>query len=52
MQTGYILDTLTSVDNCDIVKIGGELIEFYESVIYREKFKISPFQKVIGKGLL
>ena len=49
MRNGYIIDTLTSVDIQEIVKIGGEVIEFYEGVIYRENFKISPFKKVIEK---
>ena len=45
MRNGYIIDTLTSVDICEIVKIGGKVIEFYEGVIYRENFKISHFRK-------
>ena len=49
MRNGYIVDTLTSVDICEIVKIGGKVIEIYEGVIYRENFKISPFRKVIEK---
>ena len=49
MRNGYIIDTLTSVDICEIVKIGGKVIEIYEGVIYREKFKVSPFRKVIEK---
>ena len=49
MRNGYIIDTLTSVDICEIVKIGGKVIEMYEGVIYREKFKISPFRKVMEK---
>ena len=49
MRNGYIVDTLTSVDICEIVKIGGEIIEIYEGVIYRENFKISPFRKIIEK---
>ena len=32
-----------------IVKTGGKVIEIYESVIYRQNFKISPFKKVIDK---
>ena len=48
MRNGYIIDTLTSVDIQEIVKIGGKVIEIYEGVIYRENFKISPFRKVIG----
>ena len=49
MTNGYIIDTLTSVDICEIVEIGGKVIEIYESVIYRENFEISPFVKVIEK---
>ena len=43
MRNGYIIDVLTSVDICEIVKIGGRVIEIYEGVIYQENFKISPF---------
>ena len=49
MRNGYIIDTLTSVDNCGIVKTGGRVNEIYEGVIYLENFKISPFRKVIEK---
>ena len=49
MRNGYIIDTLTSVDIQEIVKIGGKVVEIYEGVIYREDFKISPFSKVIEK---
>ena len=49
MRNGYIIDTLTSVDIQEIVKIGGKVIEIYESVIYRENFKVSPLRKVIEK---
>ena len=47
MRNGYIIDTLTSVDIQEIVKIGGKVIKIYEGVIYRENFKVSPFRKVI-----
>ena len=47
MRNGYIIDILTSVDICEIVKNGGKVIEIYEGVIYRENFTISPFRKVI-----
>ena len=47
MRNGYFIDTLTSVDICEIVKIGGKVIEIYEGVIYRENYKISPFRNVI-----
>ena len=46
MRNGHIIDTLPSVDNQEIVKIG-KIIEIYEGVVYRENFKISLFIKVI-----
>ena len=49
MRNGYIIDTLTSVDIQELIKIGGKVIEIYEGNIYREKFKLSPFRKVIDK---
>ena len=42
MRNGYIIDTLTSVDIQEIVKIGGKVIETYEGAMYRENFKESP----------
>ena len=47
MRNGYIIDTFTSVDIQEIVRIGGKVIKIYKGVIYREKFKVSPFRKVI-----
>ena len=44
MQNGYVIDTLTSVDIQESVKIGGKVID-----IYRENFKVCPFRKVIDK---
>ena len=49
MRNGYIIDTLTSVDIHEIVKIGGKVVEIYEGVVYRENFKVSPFRRVIEK---
>ena len=49
MRNGYIIDTLTSVDIQEIVKIGGKVIQIFEGVIYRENFKVSPFRNVIDK---
>ena len=49
MRNGYIIDTLTSVDICEIVENGGKVIEIYEGDIYRENFKVNPFRKVIEK---
>ena len=49
MRNGHIIDTLTSIDIQEKVKIGGKVIETYEGAIYWEDFKISPFEKVIEK---
>ena len=49
MRNCYIIDTLTSVDIQEFVKIGGKVIEIYEGIVYRENFKTSPFRKVIEK---
>ena len=49
MRNGYIIDTLTSVNIQETVKIGGKVIEIYEGVFYRENFKVSPFRKFIDK---
>ena len=49
MRNGYITQVLTSVDIQEIVKIGRKVIEIYEGVIYKENFKINPFEKVITK---
>ena len=43
------IQTLTSVDIQEIVKIGGRVEEIYEVVIYRKKFEISPFKKTKDK---
>ena len=40
MRNGYIIDTLTSVDLCEIVKTCGKVIQTHEGVIYRENFKL------------
>ena len=49
MRNGFIVDVLTSLGIQEIKKIGGKVIENYESVIYWEDFKISPFRKIIEK---
>ena len=51
MRNGFFIDTLTSVDGQEIVKIGGEAFQIYEGDIYQGDFKISPFKKVTGKVL-
>ena len=49
MRNGYIIETLTSVDICAILEIGGKVIERYEGVNYRVNFMVSPFRKGIEK---
>ena len=49
MRNGYIIDTITSIDIQEIVKIGAKRTEIYQGVIYRGNFKISPFRKVLEK---
>ena len=49
MRNGYIVQTLTSVDIQEIIKIGGKVIEIYEGIIYRENFNVSPFRKVFDE---
>ena len=49
MRNGYIIQTLTSVDIQEIVKIGVKLIKIFESVIYGENFEVPPFKKVGDK---
>ena len=46
MRNGYIIHTLTTIDICETVKMVGKVIGIYEGVIYREKFKTSPFSKI------
>ena len=49
MRNGYITQVLTCVDIREIVKIRGRVVAIYEGVIYKENFKINPFEKVITK---
>ena len=47
LRNGYIIDTLTSVDNQEMVKIGGKIKEIYEGIVYRTDFSVSSFKKVV-----
>ena len=49
MRNGYFIYHLTSVYIQEVVEIGGKVVEIYEGVICREKFKVSPSRKVIDK---
>ena len=51
MRNGYIIDTLPSVDICELVDMRGKVAEICHGVICRENFKTSPFGKVIEKLL-
>ena len=51
MRIGYIIDTLTSVDFQEKLKIGEKEIRIYEGVIHQGNFKISPFRKGIEKWI-
>ena len=48
-RNGYFFQILTSIDILEIVKIGRKVIQIYEGVFYREKFKVSPFEKIIDE---
>ena len=39
MRSGYIFDTLTSVDIQESVKMGGKVNRFFESVIYQKTLR-------------
>ena len=47
MRNFYFIDTLTSVDIQEIIKIEGKVIQYYEGVIHRKNFKVSPIKKFI-----
>ena len=49
MKSGYIIDTLTSVDIFETMKTCGKVIEINEGAFYRENFTKSPFRKVVEK---
>ena len=49
MRNSFIVDVLISVDIQETIKIGGNVIQIYEGVVYRENFKVSPFKSVIDK---
>ena len=51
MRDSFFKDTLTRFDIQEIVKNGGKVIEIYESVIYRENFKLSSIRKFLEKVL-
>ena len=50
MRFDYLVDVLTSVRNQEFLKIGGKRIKFYEGVVCRDIFKISPFWEFIEKN--
>ena len=46
MRNGYIIDTLTSIDICEIVEIDGKVIEINEAVFFVETLRYHHLQKV------
>ena len=46
MRNGYIVDTLTSVDIQERIKIGDKVIQTHEGVFYRENIKKS-YRKIV-----
>ena len=52
MRNGYIVQTFTSVDIQEFVKIGGRVIEIYEGVIYVCKGKLHSCERGMAKGKL
>ena len=51
MRNRYIIDTLTSVDIQEVLKIGRKVVEIYEGVIYRKNSKISTCRINIEKNV-
>ena len=49
MRSAFIVQTSTSVDIQETVQIRGKVLENYEGVVYRENFKINPFEEVNDK---
>ena len=47
IRNGYFTDTLTSVDICEIVKLGAKVIEINEGIIHQKNFKLSPLRTFI-----
>ena len=47
MRSGYVVIILICVKTLEIVKLGGNVIQIYEDVIYKEDLKTSSFRKVI-----
>ena len=46
MRNAYIIDTLTSVDICEIVKIGGRVIEIYEELFIGKTLRYHHLEKL------
>ena len=48
-QIGYLIHNLTSVDNKEIIRIGGKLIKRFEEVIFKEDSRVNNFPRVLDK---
>ena len=49
MKNGHNVDVSTSTDVPEVIKLGGNIFEDYESVIYRENSEISPSRKLMER---
>ena len=47
MRNGYIIQTLTSVDIREIIKIGGKVIKIYGGAFYSKKFTYLRLKKLL-----
>ena len=47
MRNGYIINTLTSVVICEVVKMGAKVSKIYEGGFYRKNFKYHFLQKLL-----
>ena len=47
MRNGYIINVLTSVGICEIVRKSGKVFEIYVGVFYRENLKIHLLEKLL-----
>ena len=52
LRIKFLVDTLTSIDIQEIVKIGGKIFRVYDGVIYRENFETPPLRVSIENCLI
>ena len=53
MRKGFTIDTLTNLEIREFIKIGGNVIQIYEGVVFIEKtFKYHRLEKLLKKCLV